>query len=252
MAVVRRTASLTRGRLQGRDVRTTCPATIGATRRKIARGTRRRCARCRIAVLNAFEYIGYERPREGAPVPGRDPTSTVSKVSLVSDRIVFACSCEKTMPLDATRSRRGCGGTPEDGRPALRPRARPLPRSARQRACRSPSPAPCRRRSSTRSRRNSAPRTASPTPRSARPRAGRREATRGRPEDGGAARGLPPSRCPMPPRSRSRAAGVALIYGRDEAAIEAGRRLAEHLDVTVLLTRPGRGRAAAAQRLSRC
>lgn len=33
--------------------------------------------------------------------------------------------------------------------------------------------------------------------------------------------------------------GVALIYGRDEAAIEAGRRLAEHLDVTVLLTRPG-------------
>ena len=33
--------------------------------------------------------------------------------------------------------------------------------------------------------------------------------------------------------------GVALIYGRDEAAIEAGQRLAEHLDVTVLLTRPG-------------
>ncbi|GLS51306.1 4Fe-4S ferredoxin [Methylobacterium gnaphalii] len=32
--------------------------------------------------------------------------------------------------------------------------------------------------------------------------------------------------------------GVALIYGRDEVAIEAGRRLAEHLDVTVLLTRP--------------
>jgi ferredoxin len=32
--------------------------------------------------------------------------------------------------------------------------------------------------------------------------------------------------------------GVALIYGRDEAAIEAGRRLADRLDVTVLLTRP--------------
>ncbi|MFE1599842.1 4Fe-4S binding protein [Methylobacterium sp. ID0610] len=32
--------------------------------------------------------------------------------------------------------------------------------------------------------------------------------------------------------------GVALIYGRDEAAVEAGRRLAAHLDVTVLLT-PG-------------
>ncbi|MGX5774549.1 4Fe-4S binding protein [Methylorubrum zatmanii] len=33
--------------------------------------------------------------------------------------------------------------------------------------------------------------------------------------------------------------GVALIYGRDETAIAAGRRLAEHLDVTVLLSRPG-------------
>ena len=33
-------------------------------------------------------------------------------------------------------------------------------------------------------------------------------------------------------------AGVALIYGRDEVAIDAARRLADHLDVTVLLTRP--------------
>ncbi|MGL4974608.1 MAG: 4Fe-4S ferredoxin, partial [Bosea sp. (in: a-proteobacteria)] len=34
-------------------------------------------------------------------------------------------------------------------------------------------------------------------------------------------------------------AGVALIYGRDERAVEIGRRLAETLDVTVILTRPG-------------
>ena len=33
--------------------------------------------------------------------------------------------------------------------------------------------------------------------------------------------------------------GVVLVYGRDEAAIEAGRELAEGMDVTVLLTRPG-------------
>ncbi len=33
--------------------------------------------------------------------------------------------------------------------------------------------------------------------------------------------------------------GVALVYGRDDVAIEAGRRLADHLDVTVLLTHPG-------------
>ena len=32
--------------------------------------------------------------------------------------------------------------------------------------------------------------------------------------------------------------GVALIYGRDEAAIEAGRLLQDHLDVTVLVSRP--------------
>jgi ferredoxin len=33
--------------------------------------------------------------------------------------------------------------------------------------------------------------------------------------------------------------GVILIYGRDETAIEAGRRLAEKLNVTAMLTRPG-------------
>ena len=33
--------------------------------------------------------------------------------------------------------------------------------------------------------------------------------------------------------------GVALIYGRDEAAIDVGRRLADRLDITVLLTKPG-------------
>ena len=33
--------------------------------------------------------------------------------------------------------------------------------------------------------------------------------------------------------------GVALVYGRDEVAIEAAQRLADRLDITVLLTRPG-------------
>ncbi|MGJ4941931.1 4Fe-4S binding protein [Bradyrhizobium sp. HKCCYLS1011] len=32
--------------------------------------------------------------------------------------------------------------------------------------------------------------------------------------------------------------GVILVYGRDEVAIEAGRLLAEHLDVTVMITKP--------------
>src|SRR5215468_9097494 len=32
--------------------------------------------------------------------------------------------------------------------------------------------------------------------------------------------------------------GIILIYGRDEVAVEAGQLLAEHLDVTVMITRP--------------
>jgi len=32
--------------------------------------------------------------------------------------------------------------------------------------------------------------------------------------------------------------GVILIYGRDESAIEAGKQLADHLDVTVMITKP--------------
>src|ERR1700720_1918004 len=45
----------------------------------------------------------------------------------------------------------------------------------------------------------------------------------------------------MPPISlvTFESTGVALIYGRDEVAIEAGERLADRLDITVLLTRPG-------------
>ena len=45
----------------------------------------------------------------------------------------------------------------------------------------------------------------------------------------------------MPPLSlvTLESSGVALIYGRDEVAIEAAQRLADRLDITVLLTKPG-------------
>ena len=45
----------------------------------------------------------------------------------------------------------------------------------------------------------------------------------------------------MPPISlvTLESTGVALIYGRDEVAIEAAQRLADRLDITVLLTKPG-------------
>ena len=44
----------------------------------------------------------------------------------------------------------------------------------------------------------------------------------------------------MPPISlvTLESSGVALIYGRDEVAIEAAQRLADRLDITVLLTGP--------------
>src|SRR6516225_3926130 len=32
--------------------------------------------------------------------------------------------------------------------------------------------------------------------------------------------------------------GVILVYGRDEVAVEAGRLLADHLDVTIMITKP--------------
>src|SRR5256884_8042349 len=45
----------------------------------------------------------------------------------------------------------------------------------------------------------------------------------------------------MPPISlvTLESTGVALIYGRDEVAVEAAQRLADRLDITVLLTKPG-------------
>src|SRR2546421_4155955 len=45
----------------------------------------------------------------------------------------------------------------------------------------------------------------------------------------------------MPPISlvTLESSGVALIYGRDEVAIEAAQRLADRLDITVLLSKPG-------------
>ncbi len=46
---------------------------------------------------------------------------------------------------------------------------------------------------------------------------------------------------PMPPilQVTLESKGVALIYGRDELAIEAGRKLADRLDITVLIADPG-------------
>ncbi len=58
----------------------------------------------------------------------------------------------------------------------------------------------------------------------------------------------------MPPISlvTLESSGVALIYGRDEVAIEAAQRLADRLDITVLLSQTRRRRCRAAPTSSRC
>ena len=61
----------------------------------------------------------------------------------------------------------------------------------------------------------------------------------------------PPSRCRTFPLVSLSSEGVILIYGRDERAIEAGKLLTDHLDVTVLISRPTDRRAAARHRVSR-
>ena len=60
----------------------------------------------------------------------------------------------------------------------------------------------------------------------------------------------PPSRCPRFPLVSLDSEGVVLIYGRDERAIEAGKLLEDHLDVTVLITPPDGSGAAARHRVS--
>ena len=70
-----------------------------------------------------------------------------------------------------------------------------------------------------------------------------------RPEDGGAAGGRRRARARYSVRSaveRRR----ALIYGTDERAVEAGKLLADHLDITVLISRPKALRRAARHRIS--
>ena len=47
-----------------------------------------------------------------------------------------------------------------------------------------------------------------------------------------------PSRCPQVPVVSLESEGVVLIYGRDERAVDAGNLLKDHLDVTVLIKPP--------------
>ena len=150
---------------------------------------------------------------------------------------ILMCSCEDTMRLDPAAVERGCRNERDrDLPPYVRGRARPVPRHCRRR--RGPLVVGCTQEAALlvgRSRRacgsasNSSIFARRPAGRSKARRPGRRWRRCWRP---------PPSTAPAHPFVTLSSEGVILIYGRDERAIEAGKLLADHLDVTVMITRP--------------
>jgi ferredoxin len=156
---------------------------------------------------------------------------------VVSDRIVIACSCEGSMSLDAAAIGKACGGRLETGEQLC---GRELERVRAAMVSGAPVTVSCTLKA--------------PLFREVAEEVGAEERvafanireTAGWSSDGAAAGPklaalLAASAEPMPPAATVsfESRGVALVYGRDEVAIEAGRRLADHLDVTVLLSRPG-------------
>ena len=173
----------------------------------------------------------------GAPASGEAGDRARSETCAVSDRIVIACSCEGSMPLDAAAIGKGCGGRLETGDQFC---GRELPRVRAALASGIPVTVSCTLKA--------------PLFREVAEELGAEDRvafvnireTAGWSAQGAAAGpkmaallAAAAEAMPAPANVSFESQGVALVYGRDEAAIEAGRRLADHLDVTVLLSRPG-------------
>jgi ferredoxin len=161
----------------------------------------------------------------------------------VSDnqRIVMACSCERTMPLDEDRLRQACGGELRTADQLCR---RELDRFREALAAGAPVTIGCTQE---------APLFGEVADESGRETGRNHEITfvnvretAGWSSDAHAAGpkmaallAAAAEPAPAVPLVALKSEGVALVYGRDETAIEAARSLADHLDVTVLLTKPG-------------
>ena len=161
---------------------------------------------------------------------------------------LLICSCEKTMPLDRAGDQPRLRRKDHASQPALRPRARPLQGRRLPTARRSRWRAPRKRRCSAKSPKM--------FPQAQLTFVNIRE-TGGWSKDAAAAGPkaaalIAAAGEDMPPISlvTLESNGVALIYGRDEIAIEAAQRLADRLDITVLLSKPGDVVAAPEQRVS--
>jgi DNA-directed RNA polymerase subunit RPC12/RpoP len=151
-------------------------------------------------------------------------------------RTLLVCSCENTIPLDARAFERGCRGADiVAGRQLCRAeleRARTLLASGAPITIACTQEAPLFREIA-------AEGSGDVSFANIRENAGwSAEAAKAGPK---MAALLAAAAAPMPdiPSVPLESAGVALVYGHDERAIEASSLLKEHLDITVLITRPG-------------
>jgi ferredoxin len=157
-------------------------------------------------------------------------------VTRASDRVVIACSCDETMPLDGAALASGCGGTPHT---ATQLCGRELDRFKALVATGSPITVGCTHQaplfSEIGEEQGAEERV---TYVNVREMAGWSKDARAAGPKMAALLAAATESTPPVSLVSFESEGVALIYGRDETAIEAGRRLAAHLDVTVLLTKP--------------
>ena len=152
---------------------------------------------------------------------------------MAEKRTILVCSCEDTMPLDADAISRGCRGAQVKTANQLcraeieRFRAAASRRRADHRRLHAGGAAVLRSRGRARGAMSFV---------NVRETAGWSDAAKAGPK---MAALLAVAAEPLPeiPFVSLESEGVALIYGRDERAIEAGKLLADHLDVTVLIAR---------------
>jgi ferredoxin len=152
-------------------------------------------------------------------------------------RLVFACSCEDTMRLDQAALAKGCGGELRTATQLCRSQ---LDLFKKALATGAPITVGCTQEAPLFTE------AASDAGAGTAPLFANVRETGGWSKDGAAAGPkmaalLAAAAEPVPPIGlvSMESKGVTLVYGRDEVAIEAARRLADHLDITVLLTLPG-------------
>ena len=153
-----------------------------------------------------------------------------------SPRTILICSCEDTMPLDAGAIARGCRGAKVlTGRQLCRAELERFRTAANGDT---PLTVGCTQEAPLFSETRREPRRPrSSTSTSARPRAGRAMRRSAGPKMA-ALLAAAAETAPDIPFVSFTSEGVALIYGRDESAIEAANLLKDHLDVTVLIKPP--------------